>query len=134
MAGVSAPGEERREAERVPIDLEVEVSRSGGDGRHMLEVAALDNVSGGGLSLLSARPASYHVGQRLHLRILLPAGERLAARLEGEARVVWIGTPRAGPGGAAGHTPIGLCTLDPLVFDCTESGVRPARGGGGNVP
>jgi len=79
-------------------------------------------VSGGGIAVLSSSPGSYRTGQRVHLRIRLPAAERLAATLEGEWEVVWIGTRSRRSGDARERTPIGLSLCRPLVFDCVGTG------------
>ena len=81
---------EKRNYDRFPIELEVEVIGTDSEGRKFLEKTLLKDVSGGGTSFVPHLIGNYFTGQELGLKILLPGTFNLSACLEGNARVVRI--------------------------------------------
>jgi hypothetical protein len=87
---VQENGPERRASERFAMDFKVSVHEIRDGSRSFLEDSVLRDVSGVGIGFLTHRPETYHVGQRLHVTIILPGTDRLEARLEGDATVVRV--------------------------------------------
>lgn len=80
---------ERREFERHPLDLSVEVFDSGKG--TSIEHTHLKNISGSGACFLSSKPEAYAPGQEIVLEMRLPVTDGQEALMQGRASVVWIG-------------------------------------------
>jgi len=90
---------DRRDFDRFPIELAIEVSGKGSDGRTHKEKAALRDISGEGARFITQHPDRYFQGQKLELVIYLPGTEEVQAQMRGKARVVRIGSSGTIPDG-----------------------------------
>ena len=82
---------DRRDFDRFPIELTIEVSGTSSDGSTHREKAALNDISGGGAKFITHHPDRYFPGQPLDLIIYLPGTKEVKAQMRGKARVVRIG-------------------------------------------
>jgi len=99
---------ERREYERYLTDLEVEVHGRLQDGQPFCDHLQLQNISGGGVGLLTRLPHRYSIGQNLTLRIKLPSTDRIESFMLCKAIVKWE-YPNNASDAAEQPTVIGLC-------------------------
>jgi len=119
-----AENKSRRKYERRPVHFEVEVFLRQGAVKEYVEMAVLNDISGGGLCFASTRPEVYAAGQELSLNILLPGSDRLDSQMQGEATVVWTrltgDTGTEGVRGRVGVVMDGLLTFDDEPPDATS--------------
>jgi hypothetical protein len=85
---------ERREFERFPMGLEVEVSAENMTGKRFGEKTALIDLSGGGAKFQTIREEDYFPGQLLDFTIHLPGADHVKAHMKGNAKVVRIDATR----------------------------------------
>lgn len=106
----------RREYERYPVSLKVQVSGIDEQGEDFYDNAALKDISGGGANMLTEQASRYYIGQHVNLRIFLPGAERLNAGMNGRGMVVWMGDDPERPE-MSHFGSIGLCMDDLLAFE-----------------
>jgi hypothetical protein len=85
---------ERREFERFPMELEVEVSSENKTGERFSEKTNLIDLSGGGAKFKTIRAEDYFPGQLLDFTIHLPGTGDVKAHMKGGAKVVRIVTTK----------------------------------------
>ena len=85
---------ERREFERFPIDLVVEVSAENMMGKRFKEETDLIDLSGGGAKFKTMRAEDYFYGQLVDFKVHLPGTDHVKAHVKGRAKVVRIGSPK----------------------------------------
>ncbi|MDQ7012169.1 MAG: PilZ domain-containing protein [Mariprofundaceae bacterium] len=117
-----AENESRRKHERRPVHFEVEVFLRQGAVKEYVEMAVLNDISGGGLCFASTRPEVYAAGQELSLNILLPGSDRLDSQMQGDATVVWTRLENEAEGvrGRVGVVMDGLLAFDVEPPDVTS--------------
>jgi len=103
-------GSEHRSSQRFAMDFKISVYIEQDGSQRFVEDSILQDVSIDGIGFLSRSPQLYHVGQRLHVSIVLPGTDTLEARLEGDATVVRMDAY------AESTTSIGLLMDNPLDF------------------
>ncbi len=113
---MSSENEGQREFERYAVSLNVEVTWVGFDGNEFSEKSQLNNISGGGASLITEHPDSYTIGQKIELKISLPAVDALNSSMNGSGQVVWVGELERDGDGVA-KASVGLCLTDLLAFE-----------------
>ena len=86
-------GLEKREFDRNPMDLIVEVSADDKLGNTFKDKPLLKDISGGGLKFLSKQTEKYFSGQSLEIIIELPGTRDVKAQMKGKATVVRIDLP-----------------------------------------
>ena len=78
---------ELRAYDRYSIDFEVEVTGLSQNGDPFCDQGQLQNISGGGVSLLTNHAGHYKCGQSLRLKIWLPGTDELEAFMRCDATV-----------------------------------------------
>lgn len=108
--------ENKREYDRYPVSLKVQVSAFDEHGDHFTETGVIKDISGGGANLMTENIGCYFVGQKLDLKIFLPGSEELNTDMHGHGMVVWIGGDQVSPE-ESGSGSIGLSMNDLLAFE-----------------
>lgn len=108
--------ENKREYDRYPVSLKVQVSAFDEHGDHFTETGVVKDISGGGANLLTDQIDRYFIGQKLDLKIFLPGSEEINTDMHGHGMVVWIGEDPDRPD-EIGAGSVGLSMNDLLAFE-----------------
>ena len=81
---------DKREFNRLPLDLSMEVTAENIDGDIFIDRAILADVSGGGAKFLTQKPDRYFLGQLLEIAIIMPGTNNISAQMRTNATVVRI--------------------------------------------
>lgn len=110
---LSDSGKDKRQYERYEVHYDAEVFDDAGA---LIERARLQNVSGGGVCLLTSHPGHYTIGKIITVSVCLPRTDRMEACLKGRGKVVWIADAKEGV------TPVGVLMIDLFTFEQHDSG------------
>ena len=113
---MSDEGRDKREFERYPASLKVDVFTMDSAGQRYTVNGLLQNISGGGAMLLAEESEKFFVGQKIDLKIHLPHGDELGTNMKGHGIVVWVGEGE-NPEDHSKCASIGLRLDDLLAFE-----------------
>lgn len=106
----------KREYERYPVSLKVQVSGMDEQGGRFNDAASLKDISGGGANLLTEHAEHYFLGQKVDIRISLPGSDKFNAEMNGHGMVVWMSEDSKHPD-KNDCASIGLSMNDLLAFE-----------------
>ena len=107
--------QEKREFQRYSLNFRITVSSIDGSGSEFVDEAILADISGGGVSFITANREKYYLGQVISLSISLPATNDVAGIMQANAKVAGIRAKN--PDASGTECIIGLALETPLGFE-----------------